>query len=253
MTTIDEDTVDDNSSTTQTTGEYGYNPGYDDILAEAFERALMNPAHQGIDRIMGALRSANYVLQDFSNKGQKAYELALYEFPTVVGQPSYVMPEQFLRPVVMTRRRFGVDIPVLSISREDYEWIPNKQATGAITEIFWDASGAFAGEPRSMYVWPVNDLDTDTMRFWFIQAPQIVNAQQLNATAPISTEWLDAFTDALAVRLAMKYNPSAMAPPPAGNNILAAAAASFAVARQADRQVAPIRIRMSTRGRWGWR
>jgi hypothetical protein len=246
-------TVDDNSTQTQVTGQYGYNPGYDDILADAFERALMNPAHQGIDRIMSALRSVNYVLQDFSNRGQKAYELAFYELPLVAGQASYVLPQQFLRPVVMTRRRDGVDIPILQISREDYEWIPNKLATGSVTEMFWDASGAFSAQPRTMYVWPVNDLSTDIMRLWFIQSPQIVDAQALANTAPIATEWLDAFTDAVAVRLAQKFNQVALAPPPQGNNLLVAAAASFMAARQADRQTAPIRIRMSTRGRWGWR
>lgn len=232
---------------------YGYNPDFGDVLSECFERAGMNPAQQDIDRLISGVRSANYVMQDFSNRGIKEYELAFYEItPLVVGQQSYQLPQQYLRPLINTRRRSGADLPVLSISREDYEDIPNKLVEGAISEAFWDASGAYTAQPRTLWVWPTSENTTDILRGWWIQSPQIMQAQSLSQTAPIATEWLDAFCYAVAVRLAMKFNPSMLANP-AASPLLLASSAAFEVARQADRNRAPARFRMSVRGRRGWR
>jgi hypothetical protein len=230
-----------------TSGQFGWNPLGADILRECFERALIDPANASYDKIESALRSANFAMQQLNNLGAKQYELAFYEYTVVQGQASYVFPAQYLYPFTMTRRRAGVDIPVLAISRWDYEDIPNKADTGATSEAFWDASGAYAGSARTMYLWPVPENSTDVMRQWMIRSPEVITA--ITETLPISTEWLDAFCDIVALRVARKFNPQAVQQ----NNMENVAAMSFTAAREADRERAPARFRVSARGRRGWR
>jgi hypothetical protein len=186
-------------------------------------------------------------MQKLSNAGAKQYEMQFYEFPTIQGTPYYVMPAQYLRPFSVVRRRAGVDIPVLFISRWDYMDIPNKYVLGATSEIFWDAGGDYAGVARTMHCFPNPENSTDTMRAWFIRSPEIIG--QITETAPISSEWLDAFCDQLALALAKKFNPQAVQ----ANDMVNQMMASTLAARQADREIAPVRMRVSSRGRRGWR
>lgn len=230
-----------------TSGTFGWDPVNADLFRECFERALINPAHATFDQIESCIRSANFVMQALSNASCKQYELQFYNYPTIQGTALYVFPQTYLRPFTSTRRRAGVDIPVLNISRWDYEDIPNKAALGAPSENFWDASGAYAGSPRSMYLWPTPENSTDEMRHWMIRSPEIITS--LNETAPISTEWLDAFCDGVALRLAKKFNPQAVQT----NDMVNQAMATMTAARQADRETAPARFRVSSRGRRGWR
>ena len=230
-----------------TSGQFGFDPINADILRECFERALIDPSNAPFDQIESAIRSANFTMQALSNSGAKQYELQLYTYTVALNQPSYVFPQEFLRPFTSTRRRAGVDIPVLNISRWDYEDIPNKLSNGAPSECFWDASGAYASQPRTMYLWPVPENSTDVMRHWMIRSPEIITG--IAETAPISTEWLDAFCDDLALRIARKFNPSAIQT----NDMVNTRANSFMAARQADRETAPARFRVSSRGRRGWR
>lgn len=230
-----------------TSGLFGWDPLNADILRECFERAIIDPALAPYDQIESALRSANFAMQQLNNIGAKQYEMNFYQFTTVQGQASYVFPAQYLAPFTMTRLRAGVDIPVLPISRWDYEDIPNKAVVGATNEAFWDASGVYAGSARTMYLWPVPENSTDVMRFWMIRVPEVITS--IAETLPISTEWLDAFCDIVALRLARKFNPGAVQT----NDMVNTAGLSFTAARQADREKAPARFRVSARGRRGWR
>jgi hypothetical protein len=230
-----------------TSGTFGWDPLNADLFRECFERALIDPALAPYNQIESAIRSANFVMQALSNAGAKQYEMQFYDYSTIQGTPSYVFPQMYLRPFTSTRRRAGVDIPVLNISRWDYEDIPNKLVYGAPSECFWDASGAYAGSPRTMYLWPNPENSTDVMRHWMIRSPEIITS--LGETAPISTEWLDAFCDGVALRIAKKFNPAAVQQ----NDMVNQAMATMQAARQADRETAPARFRMSARGRRGWR
>ena len=229
-----------------TSGQFAWNPEISDLLRECFERALMNPAHQSWDRISSAIRSANFTLQYFSNEcGMIPYQLELWQFTTTQLQAFQVAPTKYLQPFTMTRTRAGVQIPVLSISRWDYEDIPSKKSVGATTEAFWDPAGAYAGSARTLYMWPVPENSTDQMRLWMMRAPEIVT--NIAETPPIATEYLDAFCDDLALRIASKFNPQAI------QQCAANAIRSLAVARTATRERAPVRMRMSAKGRRGWR
>lgn len=226
-----------------TSGVFTTNPEIADLLREAFERAGIKSTDIDWPRIESALRSANYVLQDFSNRGAKAYEMALVSQTVTAGTPNYTLAEgaQVFTAVL---RRDGVDTPLVRISREDYEDIPVKTTQGRPSEIFFD-SNAYGVAPRTYWLWQVPENSTDSVRLWVLRRPETVRA--LGDTLPISFEWQDAFCDALAARLSKKFNPDL------ASALVGDAAKSFSAAREADRDRAPVRMRMSTRGRRGWR
>lgn len=226
-----------------TSGAFTTNPEVADLLRESFERAGIRPSDIDWTRIESALRSAGHVMQDFSNKGVKAYELALVTQVVTTSTASYALSTAG-RIFTAVLRRDGIDTPLVTISREDYEDIPDKANEGRPSEIFFDAA-QYGVTPRSFYLWPVPENSSDIVRMWVIRRPETINS--LSDTAPISFEWQDAFCDALALRLAKKFNPDFV------EGLERDFARSFHEARLADRDRAPVRMRMSTRGRRGWR
>lgn len=226
-----------------TSGVFTTNPEIADLAREAFERAGIRPQDIDWPRIESALRSAGYVLTDFANRGAKAYEMQLVSQTVTANVSSYTI-DPGAQVFTAVLRRSGIDTPLVKISREDWEDIPNKANPGRPSEIFFDMA-SYGVEPRTYYVWPVPENSSDVIRLWVLRRPESITA--LSQTAPVSWEWQDAFCDALALRLAKKFNPSFV------QSLQPDAAASFIVARQNDRDRAPTRMRMSTRGRRGWR
>lgn len=226
-----------------TSGVFTTNPEIADLVRESFERAQIKAQDVQWAHIESAIRSANFVMQDFSSKGVKAYELKLVTQLVTGGTAAYTLTEG-ARIFTAVLRRDNIDIPILQISREDYEDIPNKTLTGRPSELFLDPA-TYGVTPRTYYLWQVPENSTDIVRMWVIRRPETIN--KLNQDAPIAFEWQDAFCDALGLRLAKKFNPSAV------QMLAGDAPASFETARMADRDRAPVRFRMSTRGRRGWR
>lgn len=227
-----------------TSGVFTYNPEIADLLRESFERILLKPSDIGYDKIESGVRSANFVLQEFSNRGFKAYEMALVSQTVTAGDKDFTLPANALRVFTAVLRRGGVDTPMVTISREDYEAIPNKESKGRPSELFVDA-GAAGITARTVNLWPVPENSTDIVRMWTLRRPERVVG--LAEEPGIAIEWIDAFCAALAARLAAKYAPALE------STRKADAEQAFQYARDADRDRAPLRMRMSTRGRRGWR
>lgn len=226
-----------------TSGVFTTNPEIADLCRESFERAGVRPSDIDWPRIEAALRSANFVLVDFANKGVKSYQMSLVTQTVTANEPAYTI-DPGAQVFTAVLRRSGIDTPLVRISREDYEDIPNKAQPGRPSEIFFDM-GTYGVTPRTFYLWPVPENSSDVVRMWVLQRPESVT--QLAQTPPISWEWQDAFCDALALRLAKKFNPSLI------QSLTADSLASFGVAQQADRDRSPLRLRVSTRGSRGWR
>lgn len=226
-----------------TSGAFTTNPDIADLLREAYERIGIPPSRINFEHVDAGVRSANYALNHLGNQGMKAYELVLVSQALTSGLASYSLGTG-ARIFTAALRRDGVDTPMLQIAREDYEHIPNKAQTGRPTELFLDAA-TYNISPRTYYLWQVPDRSTDTLRMWVLRRPESITT--LAQESPISFEWQDAFCDELAKRLARKYAPDRLA------EATAAAGESFRLARENDRDRASVRLRMSTRGRRGWR
>jgi hypothetical protein len=224
-----------------TSGTYANYPQTADLIREACERALINPSTLDWGRIESMLRSVNFALQKLGQSGAKAYEMELVTQVTSSGMVSFTAPQRCARILMATLSRDGIEVPLVPISRFDYEAIPKKDVEGRANQYFFDDSG-LGTTANTVYIWPAGENDSDIVRMWILRRP--VDANLLNEDIGLSQAWLDAFCDELSVRAAQKYNPAAL------TTCKQSADDSLKLVREHDRERAPVRFRMSqTAGR----
>lgn len=221
-----------------------FNPQFAEILSESFSRSMMRPFQATQEHLDEAIRSANFVLTQFTNKGVTQFQLIEQEITLESGEPTYELMEGALDAWHVVYRRDGMtDTPVWPIARSDYHSLPDKDAPGLSNQYFTDR-GKTGNNRRTITLWPVPDRDTDTLSVWvWCRAETIEN--NISATAPIAVEFVDAYADAIALRLAKKFNAAKVA------GLTTDAKDSFDIAFSAARERTPVRLRMRgyTKGR----
>lgn len=212
-----------------------FNPQFADLLSESFSRVGIRPAVVTQEHIDEALRSAQLLLVEFSNRGVKQYQLVNQQFTTVTGQAAYTLDIGTLDVWSAICTQNNVDIPIWPMGRLDYQRIPNKENQGRPFNFFIDKGQTGNGQ-RIMYLWPAGENNTDVISFWAWTrtADQVAMLQ----TAPMAYEWFDAYAAGIAARMAEKYAPSLW------EAKVMNAEKAFVFARQADRETAPTRFRM---------
>lgn len=217
-----------------------YNPEFAQILSEALARAGIRPQQAGQEHIEDALRSANFLLTEFSNRNVNQYQLVEQVIPTVDGTATYALMEGAIDVWHMVYRRDDSDTPVWPISRSDYHSIPKKDPEGRPT-VYFSERGVTGNTPRTVTLWPVPDR-VDSIRIWVWCRH---DSQTFDTNAPMAIEFLDAYADGLALRLAKKFDP------PRVEGLELDYARSFKAATDTARERAPLRLRMRgyTRGR----
>lgn len=228
-----------------------FNPQFAELLSESFSRADIRPVNVTQEHIDEAIRSANFLLTDFSNRGVNQYQLVEQDITTVSGTGTYDLMVGTLDVWHAIYRRDGTDTPLWPFSRSDYHSLPDKDADGRPNQYFSER-GKVGNTTRTITLWPVPDRSGDTIKLWVWARPDSVT-NDISAEAPIAAEFVDAWADGLALRLAKKFNRALVAglkldfdgPPGRPQD------GSFWKATTAARERAPSRFRMRgyTRGR----
>lgn len=221
-----------------------FNPQFADLLSEALERAEIRPITATQEHIEAAVRSANFQLTQFSNTGVTQYQMVEQIIDIVPGQATYELMLGALDIWYAVYRRDGSDTPIWPFSRSDYASLPDKGSEGRSNQYFTERS-AVGNTLRTVTLWPVPDtFPNDTLRLWVWARPD--NAGDFSTDAPISAEYIDAFADGLALRLAKKFNRNMV------SMLTTDYAASSKIAFSAGRERAPLRLRMRgyTKGRF---
>lgn len=212
-----------------------FNPDFAELLSESFSRIGIRPGTITPEHIDDAVRSANLLFIEMSNRVQHQFEMQEITVDTVAGQATYDLPEGVIEVFKMVQRRDGRDTPMWPMSRSDYLIIPDKTNEGLSIQYLFDR-GKIGNEDRTITVWPVPDRSTDQFVLWAVYRPQDVTG--LPDNIGVAWEWFDAYAAKLSSRLAEKFAPDregAMA---------AKAEVAFNFAKLADRERAPARFRM---------
>lgn len=221
-----------------------YNPEFARLLSESFSRAKIRPLQVTQEHLDEAIASANFVLTQFTNLGVTQFQLVEQVIELETGVATYDLMEGALDAWHVMYRRDGMtDTPVWPISRSDYHSLPVKDTPGLANQYFTDR-GKTGNVARTITLWPVPDRDTDSLSVWvWCRTDSVEN--NISATAPIAVEFIDAYADAIALRLAKKFNEDKVA------GLTTDAKASFDIAFSAARERTPVRLRMRgyTRGR----
>lgn len=211
-----------------------FNPEFAEILSEAFSNCGIRPQLVTTEHLDEAIRSMNLALVKFSNLGVKQYNLQLRTITFVPGTASYSLPADVLDVWSAVTIRDGASTPIFPISRTDYQNIPRKTETGRPYNYFVD-KGAQGTTPRTVYVWPAPDR-ADTLSYWaFVRETDQTDMAQV---MPVSYEWIDAYATELGMRLAVKFSPDRY------GLLKELAKEAFVIARESDRERAPVRFKM---------
>lgn len=180
-----------------------FNPDFAELLSEAFSRIEIRPLQVTQEHIDEAIRSANFLLTDFTNRGVTQYQLVKQQITTESGVAEYDLMDGALDVWHAVYTRDGVDTVIWPFSRSDYHSLPNKDNTGKPTQYVTER-GKVGNATRTITVWPVPERDDDTIDLWVWAR---ANGQtELSEDAPVAAEFIDAYADGLGLRLAKKFN-----------------------------------------------
>ena len=225
-----------------TSGTRTFNPQFSDLMTEAFSRCLIRPQSIVQDHIDEAVRKGNLALITFANRTQMQFQIQAVSLDLEAEEPTYVLPVGALEVWSMVHRRDGVDTPIWPMARTSYQRIPSKEHEGRPFNYFTERGKTGNGQ-RTVTFWPTPDRDTDTAELWCLMRPEDITG--LPEEIGVAWEWFDALAGEVAWRLAGSFAPELKA------DLQNDAEKAYTMAKRADRERAPLRLRMRgyTRGR----
>jgi len=129
-----------------------------------------------------------------------------------LGNPVYNYTTDIIRPLrIVSGRRFAfntgsvnqIDTPMIPLSRIDYRNMPNKNATGTITQFFYDPRGG-ANTQGVINLWPAPSDALSAFKFTWYRPLQDITTQSQIPDLP--TEWLNAIIWNLADEISLEYD-----------------------------------------------
>jgi hypothetical protein len=125
--------------------------------------------------------------------GAVAVGAAVYAYTTKIVRPLKVVAARSYDPTI------GQEIPLDVMSRMDYLALPNKTATGAINQVFYDPQLTTG----YLYFWLAQTRVGDLLKFTWWRPIEDFNAAGDNADLP--QEWLQALIFNLSVVMAPEF------------------------------------------------
>ena len=186
---------------------YDYAPTIGELALNAFGRCGLRRTELTQQHLADAANEANLVQVEFSNRIPNLWLAETYDVSLTSGTATYALLARLIAPmaVYMTVQATSGDLfdrILMPISTYDYESLPNKTQSGQPTTYWFDRQIT-----PNITLWPVPDNSaTYTLHLRMISQPQ--DATIPNGIQPqVPYRFFDAFTAALAWRLAVIYAP----------------------------------------------
>lgn len=190
-----------------TSGTYTFNPSLGELVLYAYNMIGVRNTAIMQEHLEAARMASNMLLSNWSNRGVNLWAVDLITEPLVQGQATYnVDPDTVVMLDAYVTIDNGVDQPIdriiLPISRSEYASYPNKEQEGFTTTFWFDRLLS-----PTVTLWPVPD-GSSAQYLKYYRVRQIQDANLQGATqVEIPYLWMDAFSYALALRLAQIWNP----------------------------------------------
>jgi hypothetical protein len=235
-------------------GTYGFQPSVGDLVLNAFHRIGLRGTEIQQQHLNDAALEANFVQVEFSNRQPNLWLSELYQVSLVQGTATYTLPARMIAPmaVYMTVTPSGGDNPfdrILNpISTYEYASLPDKTTQAPPTCYWYNRQIA-----PQVTLWQVPDGNaTYVLNLQILSQPQDANLP-LGVTPQIPYRWFDAFTAALAARLAEIY-PDTLTKskgPTAVSDMWAKAERAWQIASKEDIEYVPTYIYPALGGYYG--
>ncbi len=156
-----------------------------------------------------ARMAANMVLADWSNRGVDLWQVELVTIPLVQGTATYALDPNTVvildGYITVTVGGVSTDRYILPVSRSEYASYPNKEQQGWPTTYWNDRLLS-----PNVTLYPVPDGTQSSFNVYVLRQSQDA-AYTAGQTVELPYLWLKAFSDALAVELAIIWNPDRLA------------------------------------------
>lgn len=147
-----------------------------------------------------ARKSLARLLKRWQAKEYFDWKLETVSLTPVAGAAQTMSPRRPIRLENINFRRGGIDLPMQSITRSEYDTLPNKSTTGTPTTYFYDRKR----EDAVLYIWPtLATVSGETLEITMEQ--EISDCADLNDIVELPGEWWDAAVQGLAVQLAKSF------------------------------------------------
>lgn len=168
-----------------------------DALREASVLAIDDPATA--EEMGVALRALNRMLKGWQNAGHNLWTRASI---SVTATTSAVYTLDPVRPHAIDSVRFkrdGLEIPMIELTRDEYDTLPNKASTGIPTQWYFDRQR----EAARLYVWPVlASAGSETLEITYHRE---IEDLALGDDIDVPGEWYEAVVYGLAMRLCNSF------------------------------------------------
>ena len=171
-----------------------------------------------------AAASLNRMLKAWQNRGYSLWFTTAMTV-TLTTAASYTMsPVRPLRIYSVRLVRNGVEMPMQSMTRQEYDDLPIKTTAGTPTSYYYDRQR----EAAKLYIWPVlSAANGETLAITYERESEDIGLQ--TDTVDVPGEWWDAVVYGLAARLTDDFMVSAP-------NVIARGEEELRLALAADRE-----------------
>jgi hypothetical protein len=222
-----------------TTGTYAFNPSAADVVLNAFGMIGKRRTQLDYEAFENAGFQAQMVGVDFTNRNPNRWQMETVTVPVLADVPTYTLNPQVVAVSLVTIDTVATPVQtrVLGpLSAVDYGSQPNKEQEGVPTSYFF----SLLTPSPTLTVWPV--YGTSSTYVLNVQTFKQQQDVRLDGGYTLDTPYrfLDAYTFALAARLAVYYPDPAR--PTLAADLNTAFETKFALAAQLDQERVNLRV-----------
>jgi hypothetical protein len=196
-----------------------------DLIESAFRKigvVAVDEAMQA-DQAEQGLRALNRMVKAWQNKGYNLWSVASQSVTLTTAAVYTLNPVRPLDILSCRLKRSGVEMPMIRVTRDEYDNLPVKSAQGTPTQFYYDRQR----EAARLYVWPVLAAAAgETLEITYTRE---FEDMALTDAPDLPGEWYDAAVYGLGSRLADDYMVNAP-------NVIARAEEELRLALAFDRE-----------------
>ena len=171
-------------------------------------RTLISDAYRKIGVVAGdtdmtsdeaqlGLRVLDRMLKSWQAMGHNLWTKAEQTLTLTTAASYTLSPVRPLQILSARLVRNGIELPMWEMTREEYDYLPNKATTGTPTQFYYDRQR----EDALFYIWPVlATASGETIKITYER--EIEDQTQLSVVPDIPGEWWEAVVYNLAAKLA---------------------------------------------------
>ena len=143
-----------------------------------------------------ARRELNRMLKSWQNKGYNLWTKTSGSHTLITGRVQTLDPVRPLRILSMRYKSGGVEMPMLQMTRDEYDELPIKTTSGTPTQFYYDRQR----EAARLYIWPsLVSVNGETLEYTYER--EMEDVADLDDAIDVPGEWWDAVVYNLACRV----------------------------------------------------